>query len=1057
MKNYEKNLSTNLAFIMRQRKKVMIMCLLLISSFVFAQKTYTVSGTVTEKGVGPIIGATVVVKGTTNGTITDPDGHYELTGIQENSVLVFSFIGMASKEIPVNGNETINTELEPDNFSIEEVVAVGYGVQKKSNVTGAISQVKTGDIENRTISSPQQALQGKTAGVQVIQTSGAPGKSPAIRVRGYSSNSDMAPLYVVDGVILSDISGYDPNDIESMEVLKDAASAAIYGAQAGNGVILITTKKGSKSKEGWGNIKYDYQYATQKLSNIPKMLNAQEYITFMLEAGQITQNQIDTYYDGKTDTDWADIAFDKSTMARHNLSFSGANDKGSYYLSVSNLSNDGIVVGDADTYKRTTAMVNADYKIKKWLKVGTKNQVERWKAQNVSEGTEYGSLLASVLSLDPLTPNTYTEDNLSTTMQNLLASGNTLLQNNKGEYYAISDFYSSENIHPLIMRDRTISKSDGYNINGSVFGDLNPVKGLTITSRFGYRLSGSFSNTYNNDYYGGAQASNPYVNLNSSSYNTLYYQWDNYANYMKEFNGHELTAMVGHAFVKTETSYVSGSLAANDEDAVLSDDPDLFGYLDFASASATQTTSGLKSYTSNESYFGRLGYTYDGKYIAQFSLRADAFDLSKLPLANRWGYFPSASLAWVLSSESFMQSLSDKISYLKLRGSYGVNGSVGPLEDYLYSSDMGSYKYYSYSTSNDGATGFNYTSGSRPSTMGNNELSWETSKQLNLGFDARFLDDRLSLNVDYFKKVTDDLLVTGVVPSLIVGGATSPINAGSVENKGLELELGWKDVIGDFSYGLRGNIATLKNKVTYLDPSLTYITGSNFHTGTITIFEEGAEVWHFWGYEFEGIDKATGEAIMVDQLTVDTDGDGVADSGDGQINEDDKTNIGCAIPDFTYGITLNMAYKGFDLLVFGTGSKGSEIFQALTRTDRMTGNRLYDEFYKDRWTSSNTNGSKPAANADMQYYYYSDAMVHDGSYFKIKQIQLGYSFPKTWLNKLSVDQFRVYASLDDYFTFTKYSGFDPEASSSGTGSAQGIDKGIYPIAKKVVFGINLTF
>ncbi len=426
-------------------------------------------------------------------------------------------------------------------------------------------------------------------------------------------------------------------------------------------------------------------------------------------------------------------------------------------------------------------------------------------------------------------------------------------------------------------------------------------------------------------------------------------------------------------------------------------------------------------------------------------------------MANRWGYFPAGSAAWVMTNEPFMQEMDKKISYLKLRASYGVNGSVGPLQNYLYSSDMGSYHWYSYTTSNVGENGFNYSTGSRPSTMGNEELSWETSKQLNVGFDSRFLNDRLSLSMDYFNKVTDDLLVTGVVPSLIVGGSTSPINAGSVENKGIEIELGWRDKIGDFSYGVQGNLATLKNKVTYLDPSLTYITGASFHTGTVTIFEEGSEVWHFWGYEFDGVDSETGEAIMVDQLTVDTDGDGVADSGDGQINEDDRTNIGCAIPDFTYGITLTAEYKGFDLLVFGTGSSGNEIFQALTRTDRMTGNRLYDEFYEGRWTAPGDNATKPAAGADMQYYYYSDAMVHDGSYFKIKQIQLGYSLPKKWLNQVKVDQLRVYTSLDDYFTFTKYSGFDPEASSAGTGDSQGIDKGIYPISKKIVFGINLTF
>ncbi len=1021
------------------------------------QQQRKISGNVADKNGEPLVGVTIMIKGTDIGTTTDYNGDFKITITDDNAVLVFSFIGFVTQEISTSDVSMLSVKLEQDIAGLDEVVVIGYGVVKKSNITGAISQVKAVDMENRTVVSPTQALQGKTAGVQVIQTSGAPGKSPAIRVRGYSSNSDMSPLYVVDGVIMSDISGYDPNDIESMEVLKDAASAAIYGAQAGNGVVLVTTKKGSKSGEGFGNINYDYQYSLQSLYHIPEMLNANEYIEYMLEGGKIKQDQVDTYWDGVTDTDWTKVAFGNSAMKRHSLSFNGANKKGSYYLSMSNLSNDGIVVGDADVYNRLTGMVNADYNVKKWLKVGTNSQIEKWGGRSVSEGTEYGSLLASVLSLDPLTPNTYTADNLSASMQSLLGDSLTLLQNENGEYYAISDFYASENIHPLIMRDRSISKSNGFNVNGSVFADFKPIEGLTITSRLGYRLSLGYSNTYNNDYYGSAQASNRYVNLNSSSSGTVYYQWDNFVNYLKDFGKHEISAMAGHSFVKTQNAYVAGGLTANDENAVLKDDPELFGYLNFASASATKTNSGQETRSASESYFGRIGYTYDGKYISQFSLRADAFDLSKLPATNRWGYFPSASLAWIASRESFMNSISNIVNFLKVRGSYGINGSIGPLNGYLYSSDMSSYHTYSYTNDNFGTNGFNTITGIRPSTMGNNELSWETSKQLDLGFDSRFLDDRLSLNFDFFNKTTDGLLVTGITPSLIVGGVTSPINAGTVENHGIELELGWNDQIGGFQYSINGNIATLKNKVTYLDPSLIYITGSGFHTGTVTIFEQGAEVWHFYGYQFEGVDPETGEAIFKDQLTVDTNSDGVMDEGDGVINEADKTNIGCAIPDYTYGITVSMKYRSFDFLLFGTGSEGNDIFQGLTRTDRMTGNRIKSEFYDDRWKAPGDITNIPAAGAAMKNYLYSDAMVKDGSYFKIKQIQLGYNLPENLINKLKLSGLRIYGSLDDYFTFTKYSGFDPEASSAGTGSSQGIDKGVYPISKKVVFGLNVKF
>ena len=702
-------------------------------------------------------------------------------------------------------------------------------------------------------------------------------------------------------------------------------------------------------------------------------------------------------------------------------------------------------------------MANADYKIKSWLKVGTNNQIEKYNQRSVSEGTEYGGFLSSVLTLDPLTPVKLSPDNITSTMQNILDNGNVLLKDENGDYYAISDFFQAENVNPFIIRDRSIPLSEGFNLNGSVFGDLTPFKGLTITSRFGYRLSSSYSNTYNQSYYANANVYNQYTDVTSTSRGIVYYQWDNYINYLKNFDGHEISGMFGHSFVESTNGYVKGTIEGQGESSLLKDDPDLFGYLDYKASSATQTAEGSKSTSANESYFGRLGYNYNDKYIVQFQLRSDAFDLSKLPITNRWGYFPSASLAWVASKENFMSGV-PVLSYLKIRASWGQNGSIAALNNYPYSTSITSSSAYSWDLVQSIGTA-NWIVSKYPSSLGNDELSWETTTQTNIGFDARFLNDKMSLSADYFNKQTKDLLVTGITPSYIIGGTASPLNAGSVLNSGLEFEGGWRDKIGQFSYSVSANLSTLHNEVTYLHPALSYIAGARLHLDNITIFEEGAEVWHFWGYEYLGVDEATGVALIKDQITVDSNGDGIDDVGDGIITQDDKVNIGSGIPDFTYGVTVNLAYRGFDFLLFGSGSQGNDIFMGLTKIDRMQGNRVYENFYEGRWIAGedNSNATIPAASSDLTYYMYSDAMVKDGSYFKFKQIQLGYTIPDKITKKAMVSSLRLYVSLDDFVTLTKYIGFDPEAASASSGSSMGVDKGSYPISKKFVFGVNLKF
>ena len=1015
---------------MKKSSILMMLMALFMSITSFAQG---IKGTVIDENGEPVIGATVAEKSNPkNATITDFDGNFTVN-VNAGKMIQITYIGYETQEAAAKNGMTI--KLRPDNKVLDEVVVVGYGVQKKSSVTGAISQVKPEDMENRTIANAQQALQGKTSGVQIIQSSAAPGSSPTIRVRGYSSNSSSEPLYVVDGVRLSDISGIDPSTIASMEILKDAASAAIYGAEAGNGVVLITTKKG---KPGQGKISYDFMFTDESLARIPKMLNSEQYIQYMDEGNIFTKDYLLKNWDGVTNTAWTDVAFNHGHMQKHALSFTGGNERGNYYLSLAYLNNNGIVKGDADVYKRLTATINSEYKIKDWLKVGTTNQIEKYDVRSVSSNNEYGSLLTSILMLDPLTPDTYTAENLPYQMVNAQANGKQLLQDENGNYYAVSKFYAGEQYHPMIMRDNGLSKNQGFNINGSIYGDFTPAKGLTITSRFGYRLAGSNNSSASLPFYGNGVQSRDFLDFSAGSSTSIYYQWENFANYIKSFGGHTVTAMVGMSFQKSSSNNVNGSLTANGENALKKNDP-LFYYLNYANASATKGVSGETNESTKYSYFGRLSYDFMGRYLLQASLRADAADLSKLSKKTRWGYFPAVSVGWTLSEEKFFAPLKSWFDSLKFRASWGQNGSLSALGGYSYSTDMALGGLYPFSS------GINYTQAAAPSTMGNDDLKWETSEQLNFGFDGILLGGRMTFGVDYFIKKTKDLLVWGTTPSLIIGGSTSPMNAGNVENKGFEFELGWRDHIGDFNYSIRGNLSTLSNKVTYIDPSITRLSGSNFHTYTITYFEKGYPVYYFRGYKFAGIDSETGNPLFEDL------------DDDGKVSDGDLTCIGDAIPDFTYGITLTAAYKGIDLTVFGTGSYGNQIFNCINRPDYAASNRLKEVFYDNRWTAENKNGTVPRAGAnDMDKYACSSAMVYDGSFFKIKQIQLGYTLPKSLINKVFLSHARIYASLDDFFTFSKYPGFDPEAATNAT-SGMGIDKGGYPTSKKVVLGLNIEF
>ncbi|MCQ2139628.1 MAG: TonB-dependent receptor [Bacteroidales bacterium] len=1014
---------------------VLMACMLLFSAnSAYAQNK--VSGTVVDESGLAVIGAGVVQKGTSNGVATDLDGNFTIS-VPEGAMLEISFLNYNTQVVPAK--DGMKVVLVEDTESLEEVVVVGYGVQKKSDLTGAISSVKDNDLQARTITSPESALQGKTAGVQLFSSSARPGASPTVRIRGISSNGSSDPLYVVDGQITNSISNIDPNDIQSMEVLKDGASAAIYGARAGNGVILITTKKGS----GDGHIGYEMQLTAQSLGKIPEIMNAKEYIQYYIEDGRFTQDFINQRWDGKTDTNWVSELFETSFVQRHSVKFDASNDKGAIYASLSYLNNNGMFVGDEDTFERITGMLNASWKIKPWLDISSNNQLNTYKVREVSErasdsNAESENAFLSAIQLDPLTPVKYSESNLPAFMKAYLAEGKNVLHDAQGNYYAISQVNDCENINPLILRDARHTEVAGMSFSGTTALNLKPFKGFTFTSRVSYRFRQSSSYGYTNDYYANTYKHQEYMTLSASISVPSYYQIENFANYMTKIGDHNITAMAGMSYSQNKNYNVGAQVSGSESDFGVTKDDPLFYFFQFATPSASKTVNGGEAiYQRNLSYYGRLGWSYKNRYMAQVSLRADAADSSVLPMENRWGYFPAASFGWTITEEPFMEGVKDYLPYLKLRASWGQNGSTANLNSYGYASVIGSAGIYPVGNSTV------YYPVNKPTATGNNGLKWETSEQFNVGVDTRFFNNKLTVTADWFLKKTKDLLVAGFTPSTLIGVTASPLNAGNVNNSGFELELAWQDQIGDFNYGIRANAATLKNVVTYLHPALENgIDGVTYRFSPVTKFEKGYPAWHYYGYKFIGVDPSNGEALFEDV------------NKDGVVSAADKTDLGSGIPKVNYGLTLTAGWKNFDVIVFGSGAAGHQIFCALNRVDYAV-NKL-TVFTNDRWTPSHTNATNPRAGASTQTdWMQSSASVFSGNYFKIKQIQLGYTLPKTVSEAIKISNARVYVSLEDYFTFTKYPGLDPEV--AGVGNALGVDMSSYPNSKKAVFGFSLSF
>ena len=1011
----------------------------------------TVRGTVTDDTGAPVVGAAVVVVGNTSiGAVTGVDGTYRLN-VPAGANVEFSCIGYASQVVAVGNQTVIDIVLHEDTEFLDETVVIGYGVQRKSDLTGSVASVRSEELMDRSTSDAAAALQGKAAGVQVFNDSGAPGEGSSIRVRGISSNSGsgLGPLLIVDGLKVDNIQYLDPSMIESMEVLKDAASAAIYGAQAGNGVVLITTKNGSKSKDG--NIFYNYKLTLTQLGHHAQVMNAKQYIDWQQQAGQLPplDDILATgVWDGVTDTNWADVLYGTGFTHSHTIGAQGGNDRGSYFISLNYLDEDGMARGNTDTYKRFTAQVNADYKIKKWFTVGTNTSIERRKQQKIGEHSEYAGSSAGLLGtliIDPLTPVYFTSyDELPLGMKDALAAGVKVYgpEEHPGWYYAVSKILEGDGVNPLIYRDRNQNKEESWQVRGTVFANLTPFKGFVFTSRLGYRIKQSYSSNYSEPYHANAKNYETTYSISANNSQSYYFQWENFANYNVTLaKKHAIGAMAGMSYTYSDSRGVGASLTGEDP---LKGYAENFRYISQDNGSGTKGISGgSPSQSAQISYFGRLTYSYDNRYSLQTNFRADAFDSSKLSTKNRWGYFPSVSAGWTVSNEPFFKNhISPSfISFLKFRGSWGINGNISVLSGYPYSTSI-SYNSKSYQFGEDEAL----TLGSQPDGLANPDLTWETSVQTDFGMDLRMFNNRLTFGMDWYNKDTEGLLVN-ISPVAEVGISSTTVNAGSVNNTGWEFELGWQDTVGDFHYSINGNLSTLKNKVTYLEPSVGHQKGSSFGNMKFsTWFEEGYPVWFFRGYQYAGIGE-DGKALYYTA----PDEDGNVGTTQAPVDAD-MGYMGSALPPLNFGLTIHMDWKGLDFTMFGTGAAGHQLMPCVYRVDHMNINSLvyfYEESGKSIPKIENMWNSKE--------FWSSSAVVFKGDYFKIKQIQLGYTLPKRWTKRILLDNLRFYVSMDDWFVFTKYPGFDPETASTGSSTGMGLDKGSYPNAKKLLFGVNVSF
>ena len=1008
-----------------------LLLLLLLSSALHAQ--ISIEGKITDTAGEPLIGASILVQSTQNGTITDFDGNYILEISSENEILVVSYTGYQSQEIEVSNRRRIDVILEDQVSLLDEVVVVGYGTQKRSKISGAVSTVTAEEITETPVLRTEQALQGRIAGVQVAQNSGVPGSALTVRVRGVGTINNSDPLYIVDGIPVDGIDFLNPNDIESINVLKDAASAAIYGARGANGVVLITTKGGKINQAG--KVSYDAYYGIQSPWKQMNLLNAREYAILSNEA-HINSGRTPLAEFANPDalgegTDWQSALFQDAPIYSHQLSFTGGSERSTYTASGNYFLQDGIVGGRKAGFERYTVRLNSRNKIKDWLTVGNTMGFTFLNRNFVPENNEFITPLVRALNIDPVTP----------------------VRKPDGTY-AYSYYSDTDITNPVNAIEQINDRWTSQRIVGSVFGEIDFTKKIKLRSV--YSVDATFATrdifrplydlSLNATLRDAPAGERNEVNGVSKENNTWRNsQWENVLTYSDVFQErHNLTLTFGNTILNNRHDYSGGSntnLPSNDpKDAFISNTIDPIAS---QGAYAGATESALVS------YFGKVNYDLDDKYLFSSTFRVDGS--SRFGVNNRYGYFPSFSLGWVVNREDFWNI--DAISLFKIRASWGQNGN-DRIGDYSFSTIVNAGQNYSFGPDEI------ITNGNVPLVAANPDLKWETSTQTDIGLDVEMYDGKVNFVADYYIKNTSDMLYAAPIP-FIAGTLPPERNIGEMENRGLELALNYRNRDGAFKYSIGGNIAFVSTNVVSLGEGGEPITTGNvFSAGAVSRTEVGHPIASFYGYVTDGIFQNSEEIAahaFQNEQTAPGDIRFVDLNQDGIINSNDRTFIGNPTPDFTYGINADFTWKNFDASLFIQGVEGNEVYNGIVRYDFSYTNR--PQSVLNRWTGEGTSNSEPRVTVSDPNFNAraSDRFVEDGSYLRLKNVQLGYSLPKAFLSKLKIEKFRLYASTQNLLTLTNYSGLDPEIGATQGALDLGIDRGFYPQARTFLAGLNITF
>ncbi|GHA55210.1 SusC/RagA family TonB-linked outer membrane protein [Pontibacter akesuensis] len=1030
-------------------KKLLLILLLHITGIAYAQNTIT--GRVTTAGEGiPLPGVSVVVTGTSIGTTTDAQGAYSLTAPASASTLSFSFIGFVKQEVPIGNQATINVQLAEDTKALQEVVVVGYGTQLRREVTTAISSVKPEEITQTPVQRVEQALQGRVAGVQVTNISGQPGDAPTVRIRGIGTSGSAAPLYIVDGFPVGGIDYLNPADIESMEVLKDAASAAIYGARGANGVVLITTRSGSR--DGKMHVSYDGYVGFQNPWRRMELLNAREYAVMMNEGAANAGNALpypDVTQFGEG-TDWQEALFEKNApIMNHQISVNGGTDKNAYAAAFSLFDQNGIVGGDKSNFKRYTARINSDNKVKEYLRVGTNLAYSHIDRRAIDPNQEFGGLLSNAINLDPLTPIIVSDPNLL----NMSPYNNpNVVRDANGNPYGISSAVAQEIVNPLARLAVLNGRTRVDKLVGNLYGEVDITEGLSFRSTFGLDLAFVSTNNFNPLYY---------LNRSTANNNSLvskgvdrYYNWqaENYFKYNKTFGEHDLGLTAGTSALRFNYE----SLFASNT-GLVSNDPNL-AYLNTAVDRGAAIANGAFNERALLSFYGRATYGYKGKYLFSASIRRDGS--SRFGSNNPYATFPSVSAGWVISDEDFFPE-SDLLNFVKLRASWGQNGNEEIGGAYPWASTIGVGRGYSFY--NPGGVG--YQSGAAPEYIANPDLKWEASEQTDIGLDLALFNNNLRVTADYYIKRTKGLLLYAPIPAT-PGNNPPLVNGGEVENKGFELAINYSNEINDFGYAVGLNGSINKNEFLSINNAEGVLQGASISTyGTVSRSEVGQPIAYFWGYQTNGIFQTpeavaahvNSEGALLQPAAQPGDVRFVDFNNDGIINDQDRTRIGNPTPKAVLGFTLDLNYKGFDINAFVNGAFGHQIFNGTRRHDLSTSNM--QSIYLNRWTGEGSTNEYPRFtwnDANGNYKRISDLYIEDGDYVRLKTLQLGYNFAPAMLETLHLQKVRLYIAADNLVTLTDYTGFDPEIGARGSLDI-GIDRGIYPQARTFRLGVNATF